>query len=424
MDGRAAYRFLTLRRLLAAAASVVVAALAAGGSVAAGPRCPGIPLGSVAFLRGSAVELLDLRTCASSTLVRSGATGPVRISHDGRWVAFGGGFVSASGGAVRRTSGAGTWSPTTDDLAVGTPRGGLELLRPGAGTRRLLPDGWGVLTLAFSPDGRTLAVSRSLYRYGTPWRTWHQEIWAIDVATGSRRLLFALGPKELAPAWLQGFSPDGRWILFWEDLENSSSLAADGLPLLALPAAGGHPITISRGELHYPDFLAWCGRSLVYVLNRGGRQVTLGDGVATASPPSWRSRTIVPAGGKTSWNSLACPAAAAAARGGGSLVVSAGPSTQDEPFGHEHRSLWLVSATDGSRERIVQADPPPGATDELPMWSGDGRWILFVRTKGGHGALYGIDPFGGNLVGPIADVGEAQSYYGHYDWSTVLDWHR
>ena len=119
-------------------------------------------------------------------------------------------------------------------------------------------------------------------------------------------MIFHLDPPSLAPAWLHGFSPDGRWLLFWEDSLNSASLAADGLPLVALPVSGGKPITIT-GELHYSDFLTWCGKTLVYVLNHGGRQVTLGDGIVAAAPPNWRARTILPPGGKTSWNSRRLP---------------------------------------------------------------------------------------------------------------------
>ena len=62
------------------------------------------------------------------------------------------------------------------------------------------------------------------------------------------------------------------------------------------------------------------------------------------------------------------------------------------------------------------------------MWSGDGRWILFVRTKPGSisagGTLYALDPFGGNLVGPITDIGETSNYHGSYNWPQQLDWHR
>jgi hypothetical protein len=393
-------------------------------------RCPGGDLGSVAFVRGGALTVLDLNSCTTRVLVRSRARGPVQFSSDGRYVAFGGGFVATRGGPMTRTVGAGTWSPRKDVLAVPTKRGGLLLLRPHGPVRHLLPDGWGLLTLAFAPNGRTLAVSRSRYRApASPPASWHQEIWLIDVSNGSRRLVFKLDPHTLAPPELQGFSPDGRWLLFWSDIQNSASLAADGLPLAALPVSGGEPITLPTPLLRYPDVLTWCGNTFVYVINRGGRQVTLGNGIAVARPPTWRSQTVLPAGGKRSWASVACPSAAAAARGGGSLVVAGGPTTNDSPFGQEHRSLWVVPLTPRAKpQRLTQANPPPGQTDELPMWSGDGRWILFVRTKPGGisagGTLYALDPFGGNLVGPITDIGKTSNYYGSYSWPWQLDWHR
>jgi len=415
--------------LMASGGSTAHSTTGEGGRGATAYRCPPGDLGTVAFLRGNALDVLDLHSCRTRVLVRSHAAGPVRFSFDGRYVAFNGGFVPTRGGTVTRTVGAGTWSPKSDILADPTRRGGLELIRPGAPARRLLPDGWGVLTLAFSPDGRTLAVSRTGYHSPTTQKKdWHQEIWLIDTATGKRHVVFKLEPPTLAPGWLQGFSPDGRWLLFWEDSQNSASLAADGLPLVALPVSGGKPVTVAHG-LHYPDYLTWCGNSLVYVIDHGGRQVTLGDGIAVTSPPTWRSQVVLPAAGKTSWNSVACPTAAAAARGGGGLVVAGGPTNDDSPFGQEHRSLWMVSPSAGATpQRLTQTNPPAGATDELPMWSGDGRWILFVRTRPGGisagGSLYAIDPFGGNLVGPIANIGRTANYYGSYSWPFQLDWRR
>jgi hypothetical protein len=407
------------------------AASGAGGTVVSSRRCPPGNLGEVAFVRGGALRLLDLHGCTARTLVAAKVKSlGIRFSHDGRWVAFAGGFVSSRGGAVRRAVGTGIWSPTADVLALQTPKGGLELVRPDGRTRSLLPDGWGVRTDVFSPDGKTLAVSRSLYNGpGSPPATWHQEIWLIDVATGARHELFHLAPKQIAPAVLDGFSPDGRWLLFWEDSYDSSSLAADGLPFLALRVTGGRPVTIARMELAGQTRPTWCGGSLVYGIDHGGRQVTEGDGLAVASPPAWRPRTLLRAGGRTSWTTAACPTSAAAARGGGGLVVAGGPTNGDSPFGKEHRSLWLGSASRASKPAVLrQSVPPRGQTDELPMWSGDGRWILFVRTKpggvSGRGALYALDPFGGNLVGPIAPLGKTGNYYGAYGWSSQIDWHR
>ena len=89
----------------------------------------------------------------------------------------------------------------------------------------------------------------------------------------------------------------------------------------------------------------------------------------------------------------------------------------------------MVSPSAGATpQRLTQTNPPVGETDELPMWSGDGRWILYVRTKPGgisaRGTLYALDPFGGNLVGPIANIGRTGNYYGSYSWPFQLDWHR
>lgn len=421
------------RRRKTAVAAVAAAALAAGLAVSGGlsvgstgPRAaqgPGAPfadprgcppgnLGTLAFIRGHALRLLDLKGCRVRTLVRGHVHGRVGLSADGRWVSFGGGYVSARGGPVHRLPGKTVWSPRADILAVVTRRGGLELERAGGKVRRLLPDGWGAQTAVFSPNGRRLAVSRTARRAHV------EEIWLVDLATGSRRELFREPRRQGAPPLLQSMSPNGRWLLFWKDLDASASLLADGVPLLALPVAGGRPRYVTS-ELYYDDFVSWCGGRLVYVLNRKGRFVTQGDGIASADPPSWRPTTLLPANGSMSWASFSCSRA-------GTLAVAAGPRSEDEPFGHEHRSIWLVH---GRKASVVPAARPPrGASDEWPSWSADGSWLLFVRTRwNGHGwpgSLYAVDLATGKLVGPIANVGTTSNYYGHYGWSTQLSWHR
>jgi hypothetical protein len=78
--------------------------------------------------------------------------------------------------------------------------------------------------------------------------------------------------------------------------------------------------------------------------------------------------------------------------------------------------------------RIAAAVPPRGGTDELPMWSADGRWLLFIRTRpqgiSGEGALYALDLSRHRLVGPIAQVGFTGNFYGTYGWASQLSWYR
>jgi hypothetical protein len=313
---------------------------------------------------------------------------------------------------VRRLPGTSVWSPRRDLIAVATKRGGLEVGRAGRPLRRLLPDGWGAWTAAFSPDGRHLAVSRMAARDRI------NEIWLLDLETGSRRELFREPRREGAPALLQGFSPHGSWLLFWKDLYASASVLADGVPLLALPVTGGRPHTVAK-ELYFRDFLGWCGGSLAYVTDYGGRAVTQGDGIALTAPPNWQSRTILRAAGRTSWTSFSCGPA-------GALAIAAGPSSDNEPFGHERRSIWLVRGTKAFV--LTGTRPPRGTSDEWPSWSADGRWILFVRTRfGGRswpGSLFAFDRVSGQLVGPIARVGATENYYGHYAWASQISWHR
>ena len=89
------------------------------------------------------------------------------------------------------------WSPTGHRLAGVTADAGLIIGGPGALTKRLLPDGWGATSIAWSPNGRMLAVSRSLYLKVPP--PYHQEIWLLDLRSGTKKMLFHLPKPELAP---------------------------------------------------------------------------------------------------------------------------------------------------------------------------------------------------------------------------------
>ena len=250
------------------------------------------------------------------------------------------------------------------------------------------------------------------------------ELWLVDRASGRGRELYAQPHSLDAPITRVEFSPDGRWLLFAEDPFNSASIAADGVPWFAVSTAGGslHAIASIVGE---PDFTTWCGRSFIYVTDHSGREVTLGDGIAAAAPPGWSSRALLPAASKISWNAMACRPGTA------QLAIAAGPSHQG-PFGHEDRSLWLVPTQPGGTPRRPAATvPPSGETDELPRWSADGRWLLFVRTRpggrygaSGSGALYALDLAANRRDRADEAVGITSNFYGSYAWSTQIAWHR
>jgi dipeptidyl aminopeptidase/acylaminoacyl peptidase len=425
-----------------ARSAIVAALLAVIGSIAqlsaatSHASCPAAlagaaELGTLAFIRDGDLIALDVASCRTRRLIARGPIrGPVGWSGDGRWIADGATVVAARGGPALKplpgVDGGTAWSPQGHVLAGVNKRGGVLVGGPGLSARRLFPDGWGATALAFSPTGRLLAVSRSLFPKGAP--PYHQEIWLVDWRSGRARELFRVRKPNLAPPLLFGFSPDGRWLIAWQVTQNSSSLMADGLPLVAIRIADGKTVAIGTGTLVYRDFLSWCGSALAYVVNRGGRQVTLGDRIALAGPPTW-TPTVIRGRihNRNSYNSPSC-----SPPGQFEIAAAVGPKTDDSPFGREHRRIWLVGYTGGNWHPLAPA-PPPRASDELPRWSADGRWIAFIRTtptsKDGvwHGRLYLLDlgkQFNGraSLVGPVADLGSTGNYYGHYQWDDQLAW--
>jgi dipeptidyl aminopeptidase/acylaminoacyl peptidase len=381
-----------------------------GGTSGTG-RCAGRQgLGRVAYLRGGDLHVVDLARCRDRTLA-TGASAPVRWSRDGRFVAFGrASVVSARGGRVRHPIGTASnrwaWSPAADELAGVTSKGGVVLGGPGRGPSRLLPSGWGATGVAFDPSGRTLAVSR---RSG---------VWRLDVSTGDTAPVHRVPANRVAPPVLDGWSPDGRWILFWPDFQGSASLAADGLPLEAVHASGGNPVPIAT-TLVYDDFVTSCGARLVMAAG-GGRSVTSGKRIVDAGPWRWSPARVGGDAGR-SWFWPAC------SPDGARIAATSTANSEEHRFDAADRSIWLLQPGRSARRLIGRGGD--GVSDEFPRWSGDGRWILFVRhaTRSRAPAelvLARVEGWTARVVGPVARLAPQLGFYGHDDWSSATDWYR
>ena len=68
----------------------------------------------------------------------------------------------------------------------------------------------------------------------------------LEAFKPSRRPRACQSSPTSTPSSLRARSPEGRWFLFWSDIQNSASIAADGLPLDAAPVAGGQAVTLRR----------------------------------------------------------------------------------------------------------------------------------------------------------------------------------
>ncbi len=428
--------------LLLATAGVVFVGLAFRGSphhgasgVACGPA-PSLstgPLGAVAYVRGDELHVVDLATRRDRVLVAKGgsqlADGPVRWSPDGRWIAYGNAIVVPAGGGFpcRPLGGdvvSWTWSPTSEVMAGMTHKGGLVVGGPGMSLRQLRPSGWGApgFRLVFDPTGRFLAVGRFLYGPGSGVKD--EGVWVLDVQSGQAREIYRTPKGQDATPIVEGWSPEGRWVLFWSDPLESSSLAQDGLQLEAVSASGGPAVEIAKPVLTYDDFLSWCGDRLVVAVG-GYRDVTQGKGLVVASPPDWQP-TDLSKDNALSWIWPAC------SPDGQWVAATAGhPLTGNMRYGSEYRTIWLLSTSGSTRADLVGTGRGRWA-NEFSRWSADGRSILFVRRVVGFGkpaSLYlaRLDPLTGRLLsvdGPIADLGGSHTYYGYYAWSLLTDWLR
>lgn len=434
-------------KLLVAVMVVAVAVLAAVVAALGAPAstCPRAVrgLGMVAVAARGRVEVMDLATCRTRVLARVSVTSPVGRANspvvhflgNGRWLVYattaangslrGPFVVPVTGGRARAPLGSGlvafTWAPDGSRLYGITGGGELVSAAP-TGGRRVVAAGLGTSTsittqsLAISPDGRAAAVDIS--RCGAATAT---ELTTVDLRTGGVRTALRQTGQY---ATLAGWSPDGRWLLYWPQSICSASLAADGFPLYAVAAGGGgHPVRAVAQTLLYPDFLTWCAGRLI-AASTPDRETELDGKLVQSGPPAWRQRTIDNAR-PLSWVSPSCSTS-------GRWLVAAAGANRQIPFGTEHRSVYLLRPDGAPVRRLSQ----PGAadlSDEAPRFSRDGGWVLFVgsRVVTVGTSAYSRDTIelvrasGAGTAVPVFSFTSGDfSYYDHFDWPAEIDWYQ
>jgi Tol biopolymer transport system component/DNA-binding winged helix-turn-helix (wHTH) protein len=322
------------------------------------------------------VIVVDLRDASRRDLGRcfylKGAAS-LAASPDGQWLAF-----------SRRAA---------DDDASNL----LMLQRIADGQERELsrsPAGFGYGNLAWSHDGRQLALLRLKDTVG--------DIWSIDIGSGKAAQLTRLS----VPIWALGWSVDDRDLLFSAGLENDFAIwrlpAAGGTPrrfarldnvtsLIAIPGSNGdiaasvvrfedHIETYSTPDLSLRDSIRSSGRDLY------------ADVCGDAQHPifiSFRSRAIgiwYRDGADAEPRQLSLPA-----------------GTPEPPVCSPDgkRYATILSPADGGRDRLLIAALEPGAQPRLiedasalgsPSWSLDGRTLILSSDRGGRGELWRFDP--------------------------------
>lgn len=416
-------RRVTSAVVLAAAAGAVLAATAVGGG---GHGAPGAPTwlpavngrafgshGDLAFVSRRRLYVLDGTARELVRVTARGASAPA-FSPSGRWLSYSyrgrAGLARADGTQphVLGVKGSGSWLP-----------GGRLLL--GRGIFRVAPSGLPARVgtaptglVAWAPDG-------SRYVFETT-RIVHDENGAFhgverlqvaDSLTGPRKTWYRL-PQRFTPS--SGYRTPGigrivvlpkrEGILFWLDPLHSQSMAADGLPVYELTGPGAEPVklgttvgadvSIARsGRFALPggfDRIAWmtktaltCRSERCTPVRRPGKPLTLEPALA----PDGRTLAFVTAAQERTTMGLVEP------------ILKRWYAT---------RRLWV------GRHLV-----PDSTGAAAPVWSSDGRSLLFVRDD----ALWLLPRLGGRPVrvaAPLFGAGVWPNYDGKVGWSAQFAW--
>lgn len=384
-------------------------------------------LGRAAYIRQGDVWVKGLPHGTLHRLTWDGGYTHPAWSPSGRWllVRKDGGFVvlpmngAAAPTHVAREWLTATWAPNADRIAYRQQQGRLGVVAAdGTNDKKLpLPEGQAGVPV-WSPDGKSIAVDVS--RMGPPSQASYAGLWRIPAEMGTPVELYAVrgpGPQCLTPA---GWTLGAQFVLFWSHSICSSSLAADGLPLMAVPAVGGAPRELAREVLLHPDFVSSSRRGELALVAGGGRATVWQKRIVIVDPRSDQSRFLTPereAAISPAWSSngtrLAYVAGPATATAGGELMRQA---LMGRRIG--------VASVDGSDRRSVTDDP--NFRDEFPLWLQGGRHLLFCRLdKEDHASLWLLDAQGGAPV-RVTDVDlpgtHPFGYYGWIDWAAAVDY--
>ncbi len=247
----------------------------------------------------------------------------------------------------------GSWSPDGESIAFNSDRSGnmniwLYSVKNNS-MRQLTRGAGGDFQPQWSPDGKQLVFFSSRAR--------SVDIWSVEVTTGKLRRL----TKSLAVDVNPFFSPDGRWIAYQSDQSGRLEIwimKADGSQTRRLTQTGvtGH-------------FLRWTAdsRSVIYRCPCGGNSQSMKVSVGRGEPQLIGE-----------------------VAGGEHMSFSPDQSLILDVVGH--KELWVSPLRGGKPEKVYEFADPAVRID-YPVWSPDGKWVLFDRFRPEGGDIWVMENF-------------------------------
>jgi Tol biopolymer transport system component len=256
--------------------------------------------------------------------------------------------------ASTREDSRGSWSPDGKQIAFNSDRSGdmniyVHSLEDKS-DRQITSGPGGDYQPQWSPDGKSLAFFSS--------RSGNADVWRVDLASNSLKRLTSDPALDINPF----FSPDGSIVAFESDRSGRMEVWAmnsDGSNQRQLTKIGvtGH-------------FLRWLrdGGSVTFRCPCNGKPQTYQVGLAGGDPVPLNSEIV----------------------GGSHMSFSPNYSLLMDVVGH--KILWVSPVTSGKPEKVYQFTDGESRID-YPVWSPDGKWVLFDRFRPQGGDIWEIENF-------------------------------
>jgi Tol biopolymer transport system component len=246
------------------------------------------------------------------------------------------------------------WSPDGTQIAFNSDRAGemniyIHSLADGM-DRQITKGPGGDYQANWSPDGKRLAFFSS--------RSGSANIWQVDLATGALTPLTSGPALDINPF----FSPDGGHIAFESDRSGRLevwTMRSDGSEQRRLTSigVGGHFLRWSR-DSEFIYFRCPCGGKpgIYQVPLKGGEPVPLNPEIV----------------------------------GGSHISFSPDYSLIMDVVGH--KVLWVSPVASGKPVKVFEF-PDSESRIDYPVWSPDGKWVIFDRFRPQGGDIWAIENF-------------------------------
>jgi TolB protein len=249
--------------------------------------------------------------------------------------------------ATTREDSRGAWSPDGRRIAFNSDRAGemnLWVTSP-EGVRQLTRGPGGDYQPNWSPEGRRIAFFSA--------RAGNQDIWSVDVFSGALQQLTKSPSIDVNPF----FSRDGSRIAYMSD-------GSGRLEVWMMKADGSAPAQLTRTGVT-GHFLRWTpdGRSVLYRCPCGGTPRTLSAPLSGEEPS--------PVGDVA---------------GGAHMSLSPDGSRVMDVVAH--KVLWVSTLVPEGKPEKVFEFPDPDTRIDYPVWSPDGRFVLFDRFRPQGGDIW------------------------------------